>query len=285
MSFAVNTNVSALNVLFNLTQNQNSLQQASTELSSGYKINSAANDAAGLAIATKMGNQINGLNQATQNSQDGLSMLQTMEGGIQSIQDMLSRMRVLAVEASNGTQTTSDRTQINTELKQIQSEITRTAQTTQFNNLTLLTGLASGGITFQAGANGSAVDNIQLKATGANLTATGLSVTTASITINTGTIASQQTAASSLINTLDKAISTVSQFRANVGAVEDRLSFAIQNLQTGSTNLQTSKSRIMDTNMASTMTSFTKDQILVNAGISMLSQANQMPSSVLKLLQ
>ncbi len=288
MSFAINTNVSALNVLFNLSNSQSSLQATQNQLSSGYKINSAADDAAGLAIATKMSNQINGLNQATQNAQDGLSMLQTMEGGINSVQQMLSRMRVLAVEASNGTQTTADRTQISTELKQVQAEITRTAQTTQFNNLTLLTGLASGkGITFQVGSNGSTIDTIQLKANGANLMASGansLKITAATMALATGTISVQQKNASSLVNLLDKAISSVSQFRANVGAVEDRLSFAITNLQTGSTNLSTSKSRIMDTNMAQTMTNFSKNQILVNAGISMLAQANQMPGMVLKLL-
>lgn len=283
MSFSINTNVTALNVLFNLQNNQNSMSNVSNQLSSGYKINSAADDAAGLAIANKMSNQVTGLNQASQNAQDGLSMLQTMEGGISSVQDMLGRMRDLAVESSNGTATASDRTQITTELKQLQSEISRTANTTQFNTQTLLTGMGSGGnIQFQVGANKD--QRITLKANNANLQASamGLSLTVVSALANSGTAGI--TAASTLIGLLDNALSKVSGFRANVGAVEDRLNFAITNLGTESNNLSTAQSRIMDTNMASAMTDFSKSQILVNAGISMLAQANQMPGMVLKLL-
>ncbi|WP_029421622.1 flagellin [Alicyclobacillus macrosporangiidus] len=286
MSFAINTNVTALNVLFNLNQSQSSLQKVSNQLSSGYQINSAADDAAGLSIATKMLNQINGLNRAAQNAQDGLSMLQTMEGGLSSIQDMLARMRTLALEAANGTETTADRSQIVAELQQIQQEITRTAQTTQFNTQTLLTGLANGGITFQVGSLASGTQVITLKANAATMTATALNITATAINNIAAltSLASQQAAASALVSILDTAISTVSKFRATVGAVEDRLNFAVSNLQTESTNLSTARSRIMDTNMAAAMTNFTKEQILVNAGISMLAQANQMPGMVLKLL-
>jgi flagellin len=282
MSFAINTNVTAMNVLYNMNINQNSLQKVSTQLSSGYKINSAADDAAGLAIATKMDNQINGLNRASQNAQDGLSMLQTMEGGINSIQDMLSRMRTLALEAANGTTTTSDRGQIVQELQQLQSEITRTAQTVQFNTQTLLTGLANNGITFQVGANAN--QTITLQVTSGNLQASALGITSTLITALQKSGTSGTDAAQVLLSKIDVALAGVSKLRANVGAVEDRLNFAINNLNNESTNLATAKSRIMDTNMAAAMTEFTKNQILVNAGISMLAQANQLPGAVLKLL-
>jgi flagellin len=282
MSFAINTNVTAMNVLYNMNINQNSLQKVSTQLSSGYKINSAADDAAGLAIATKMDNQINGLNRATQNAQDGLSMLQTMEGGINSIQDMLSRMRTLALEAANGTTTTSDRNQIVQELTQLQNEITRTAQTVQFNTQTLLTGLASTGIVFQVGANAN--QTITFKVASGSLIASDLGISAGTITCLVASGTTGLSNAQKLLSTIDNALAHVSQIRANVGAVEDRLNFAINNLNNESTNLSTAKSRIMDTNMAAAMTEFTKNQILVNAGISMLAQANQLPGAVLKLL-
>lgn len=284
MSFAINTNVAALNTLFNLNMSQGAMNSASQQLSSGFKINSAADDAAGLAIATKMNNQVSGLNQASQNAQDGLSMLQTMEGGVSSVQSMLGRMRDLAVEAANATSTTSDRKQIVTELKQLQSEITRTSQSTEFNTKVLLTGTASTGVQFQVGSNSGTTQHITLKASNANLKASGLGVTTAKISLATGTTKAQQSAANNLVSLLDGAISKVSTFRANIGAVEDRLNFAITNVSTESNNLSTAQSRIMDTNMAATMTKFTQNQILVQAGISMLAQANQAPGMVLKLL-
>jgi flagellin len=293
MSFTINTNVAALNTLFSLNVNQSAMNKASLELSSGYKINSAADDAAGLAISTKMNNQITGLNRATQNAQDGLSMLQTMEGGVSSIESMLGRMRDLALEAANGTSTTSDRAQIMAELNQLQAEINRTAQSTQFNTKTLLTGIGSAGITFQVGANAKNSETISLKASNAGMLITktankGLSLFKSLSSLSTkiagANTLSQQAAASALVANLDKVLSNVSKFRANIGAVEDRLNFAITNLSTESNNLSTANSRIMDTNMAQTMTQYSKNQILVNAGISMLAQANQTPGMVLKLL-
>lgn len=285
MSFAINTNVSAMNVLFNMNINQSNMQKTQQQLSSGLKINSAADDAAGLAIATKMGNQINGLNRASQNAQDGLSMLQTMEGGISSVQDMLGRMRSLALEAANGTTTSSDRSQIVTELTQLQNEITRTASTVQFNTQTLLTGAASAktGFVFQVGANARQTISFTVKS--ANFNACGglgiklSAINGLALSNNKGVSNAQK-----LLSNIDTALAHVSTVRSNVGAVEDRLNFAINNVNNESTNLSTAKSRIMDTNMASAMTDFTKNQILVNAGISMLAQANQMPGSVLKLL-
>jgi flagellin len=282
MSFAINTNVTAMNVLYNMNINQSNLQKASTELSSGYKINSAADDAAGLAIATKMTNQVNGLDRASQNAQDGLSMLQTMEGGISSVQDMLGRMRSLALEASNGTTTTSDRGQIVQELNQLQNEITRTAGTVQFNTQTLLTGLASKGMAFQVGANANQTITFSTKS--ASLKATALGITAASISSLQAATPNGTSNAQKLLSNIDTALAHVSKMRANVGAVEDRLNFAINNVNNESTNLSTAKSRIMDTNMAAAMTDFTKNQILTNAGISMLAQANQAPGAVLKLL-
>lgn len=288
MSFAINTNVSAMNVLFNLNVNQSSMNKAQNQLSSGYKINSAADDAAGLAIATKMSNQVTGLNRGVQNAQDGLSMLQTAEGGIASIQDMLGRMRDLALEAKNGTATASDRGKIAKELTELQSEITRTSQTTTFNTQNLLTGLFKTGVSFQVGSNADTKDVISLTASTSNMSASGLGLTAGNGKISAiaaaTSIASGQKAASTLVGLLDTALSNISNFRAQVGAVEDRLNFAVTNLQNASNNLSTAKSRIMDTNMAATMTQFSKNQILVNAGISMLAQANQMPGMVLKLL-
>ncbi len=293
MSFTINTNVSALNTLFNLSTSQSSMTKDSQQLSSGFRINSAADDAAGLAISTKMGNQITGLNRATQNSQDGLSMLQTMEGGVSSVESMLGRMRDLALEAANATSTSSDRSQIMTELNQLKSEINRTAAATQFNTKTLLTGIASAGVRFQVGANAGSNQTISLKGTNAAMIITkvankGLSLlgqlSGLSGAIKSNTTLSQQKAASSLVAQLDKVLSNVSTFRANIGAVEDRLNFAISNLGTESNNLTTANSRVMDTNMAKTMTDYSKNQILVQAGISMLAQANQAPGMVLKLL-
>ncbi|MCL6547318.1 MAG: flagellin [Alicyclobacillus sp.] len=284
MSFAINTNVTALNVLFNLDVNQTNLQRVSNQLSSGYKINSAADDAAGLAIATKMTNQVNGLNRGAQNAQDGLSMLQTMEGGISSVQDMLARMRELALEAANATTTTSDRQQIATEILQLQQEINRTASQTQFNTQNLLDGsLGTSGSTvlFQVGANAN--QTIALDASSANMYTSGATLGLDSYITNftSGYAISD---AQALVSAIDVAEQNVSNFRAQVGAVEDRLNFAINDLNTESNNLSTARSRIMDTNMAAAMTDFTKNQILVNAGISMLAQANQMPGMVLKLL-
>ncbi|MBX5436702.1 MAG: flagellin FliC [Alicyclobacillaceae bacterium] len=281
MSFTINTNIAAMNTLFSLNINQNAMQKAEQQLSSGYKINSAADDAAGLAIATKMSNQITGLTRATQNAQDGLSMLQTMEGGIASLQNMLGRMRDLALEAANGTATTSDRTQIYQELDQLQQEITRTVNSVQFNTKLLLTGIASTGIVFQVGANAGTDQKVTLKVKSANLRASALNLTK---TLDSFKNNLNQKVASHLVSVLDIALSHVSLFRANVGAVEDRLNFAINNLGVENNNLSTAKSRIMDTDMAATMTQFTKEQILVNAGISMLAQANQLPGLVLKLL-
>ncbi|KPV44364.1 flagellin [Alicyclobacillus ferrooxydans] len=281
--FSVQTNNAANTVLFNMGNSFAAMNKSSTELSSGYKINSAANDAAGLAISNGMGNQITGLNQASQNAQDGLSMLQTMEGGTDTINSMLGRMRQLALQAANDTQTASNRSDIVDELKQLQQEITRTANTTQFNTQTLLTGLASTGISFQVGANKN--QTISLKTTGTNLRASGLGIT-GTLVSSLATSGSKGVSASNqLLSAIDKALSQVSGFLSNVGSVEDRLNYAIQNLGTESNNLTTAQSRILDTNMASTMTQYSQQQVLVQAGMSMLSHANQNSSMILNLLQ
>lgn len=289
MSFSVQNNSAASQVLFNLDNNLSAMNQVGGQLSSGYKINSAANDAAGLAIATQMQNQVNGLNQASQNAQDGVSMLQTMGGGVTTISDMLGRMRELALQAANGTQTQANRSDIVTELTQIQAEINRTAGSVQYNTQTLLTGISKNGIQFQVGANANQIISLNVSQ-GADLRASvngggGLGVGTTAITSIAQSGTAGMNAAESLVQTIDKALSTVSTFNANIGAVEDRLNYAIQNLSSESNNLTNARSGIMDTNMASAMTKYSQDQVLVQAGMSMLSHAQQVPSMVLSLLQ
>ena len=264
MSLMINTNIDAFDAHRNLVTTENSLSKSMQRLSSGLRINSAADDAAGLAISQKLTGQVNGLGQAQRNAQDGVSLVQTAEGSLNEVHAMLQRIRELAVQYSNGTLATSDQGAIQSEVNQLQSEISRIGTTAQFNGIALFS--ASTTISFQVGAN----DGEQI------------GVTTTDMASLVGTISLGQ---SSTLSTIDGAINAVSAQRAQFGAVQNRLQYTLDNLSTYQENLSASLSRIRDVDMASEMVNFTKEQILQQAGTSMLAQANSAPQSVLKLLQ
>ena len=268
MSLRIQNNIAAFDAERNLNQTSNRLQQSMARLSSGYRINTAADDAAGLAISEKLRAQIGGLAQANSNAQDGISLVQTAEGSLNEVHAMLQRVRDLAVQYKNGTLSTDDRTAIQSEVNQLGSEIERIGQSAAFNGISLLA--ANGSITFQIGANDGdtiAVSTISLGA------AVSSSVFSLSVSGTTD------------ISEIDDAINAVSAQRADFGAVQNRLEHTINNLSTYQENLTASESQIRDVDMASEMVEFTKDQILQQAGTSMLSQANQLPNSVLSLLR
>lgn len=273
-------NISALNTHRNLTFNNSQASKNLEKLSSGYKINRAGDDAAGLAISEKMRGQIRGLDMATKNSQDSISLIQTAEGALNETHAILQRMRELAVQSRNDTndEATFDRSNLNDELTQLQAEITRIADQTEFNNKKLLDGSLSGtgnGLTFQVGANKGQTVGLEI----ANMDATALKVDSGSVKIGTGADAS------SAIATINTAINTVSQTRSKLGAMQNRLEHTINNLGAASENLTAAESRIRDTDMAKEMMGFTKNNILMQAAQSMLAQANQQPQGVLQLLQ
>ncbi len=264
MSLMINTNVDAYDAHRNLVNTEGQLSKSMQRLSSGLRINSAADDAAGLAISEKLTGQVNGLDQAQRNAQDGVSLVQTAEGSLNEVHSMLQRVRELAVQYSNGTLATSDKAAIQSEVNQLQSEIARIGSTAQFNGIALFS--ASTTISFQVGAN----DGEQI------------SVTTTDMASLVGTIS---LGSSTTLSTIDGYINAVSTQRAEFGAVQNRLQYTMDNLSTYEENLSSSLSRIRDVDMASEMVNFTKEQILQQAGTSMLAQANSAPQSVLKLLQ
>lgn len=275
----INHNLGALNANRQMGVNQTNANKSMEKLSSGLKINRAGDDAAGLAISEKMRGQIRGLDQASANAQDGISLIQTAEGGLSETQNILQRMRELAVQGANDTNVADDRNQIGQEVKQLQEEIDRIATTTEFNTKKLLnTNSSAGTITFQVGAN----KDQSIKLDIANMTAASLGVSTASVSISSTT---SSTTISKAISTIDKAINTVSTERAKLGAYQNRLEHTIANLGTSSENLTSAESRIRDVDMAKEMSTFSKNNILSQAAQAMLAQANQQPQQVLQLLR
>jgi flagellin len=268
MSLRIQTNIAAFDAERNLTGTSMRLQQSMARLSSGYRINTAADDAAGLAISEKLRAQIGGLAQANSNAQDGISLVQTAEGQMNEVHSMLQRVRDLAVQYKNGTLSTDDRTAIQSEVNQLGSEIERIGESAAFNGISLLAN--SGSITFQIGANDGDAISVSTISLGQAVSSSVFSLST------TG---------STDISQIDDAINKVSAQRADFGAVQNRLEHTINNLSTYQENLTASESQIRDVDMASEMVEFTKDQILQQAGTSMLSQANQLPNSVLSLLR
>ncbi|MDN5331227.1 MAG: flagellin [Tepidanaerobacteraceae bacterium] len=266
----INHNISALNAYRQLTINNTALQKSLEKLSSGYRINRAGDDAAGLAISEKMRAQIRGLNMAIKNAQDGISLIQTAEGALTETHAILQRMRELAVQAANDTNTDVDRNALQEEVNQLIAEINRIANNTEFNTQKLLDGNFSG--TFHIGANIN--QNINVSITG--MDATSLGVNNLSITT--------QTDANTAISTIDDAITKVSDERAKLGAYQNRLEHTINNLSVASENLTAAESRIRDVDMAKEMMEFTRQSILNQAATAMLAQANMLPQSVLKLL-
>lgn len=255
-----------------------SAQAKSTEkLSSGYKINRAADDAAGLSISEKMRSQIRGLNKASSNAQDGVSLVQTAEGALNETHSILQRMNELATQAANGTNTSVDRSAIRAELDQLTSEINRIQSTTQFNTMNLLDGTFSGAtnqMKLQVGALSGQSINFSI----ANMCATKIGLKK---TLSVSTF----TKAGSYMKSVQDAIEVVSKQRSAMGAIQNRLEHTISNLDTTSENTQSAESRIRDTDMASEMVTYSKNNILAQAGQSMLAQANQSTQGVLSLLQ
>lgn len=268
----INHNLSALNAWRQLSINNLATQKNLEHLSSGYRINRAGDDAAGLAISEKMRGQIRGLNMAVKNSQDGISLIQTAEGALNETHSILQRMRELAVQASNDTNTTQDRQQLQAEVSQLLSEIDRIANTTEFNTQKLLDGSLTS-LNLQIGANASQTLVVSISA-----------MTTGSLAIGTIDISSF-TGAQAAITALDSAINAVSTQRANLGALQNRLEHTINNLSTASENLTAAESRIRDVDMAKEMMEYTKNNILQQAATAMLAQANQQPQLVLQLLR
>lgn len=255
-----------------------SAQAKSTEkLSSGYKINRAADDAAGLSISEKMRSQIRGLNKASSNAQDGVSLVQTAEGALNETHSILQRMNELATQAANGTNTSVDRSAIRAELDQLTSEINRIQSTTQFNTMNLLDGTFSG-TTNQMKLQVGALSGQSIDFSIANMCATKIGLKN---TLSVSTF----TKAGSYMKSVQDAIEVVSKQRSAMGAIQNRLEHTIANLDTTSENTQSAESRIRDTDMASEMVTYSKNNILAQAGQSMLAQANQSTQGVLSLLQ
>jgi flagellin len=278
----IQTNVKSLVAQNAMSVNNRSLDKAMQQLSTGKRINSAADDAAGLAIGNKMTAQIRGLNQAVRNANDGISMLQTAEGATQEITNMLQRMRELAVQAANDTYESSDRSALNNEVTALSAEITRISDNTEWNGMKLFTAsnASAGGIgalgvvTLQVGIGGSAGNQftVTLNDIDAALSLSGISLSTRS-------------GATTALDTLDAAITAVDTDRAAFGATMNRLTYAIDNLTNVSQNAQASRSRIMDTDYAQATTELAKSQIIQQAATAMLAQANQAPQAVLSLLR
>jgi flagellin len=272
----INNNLMAMNTHRQLGINNNAGAKSIEKLSSGYRINRAGDDAAGLSISEKMRGQIRGLDKASRNAQDGISLIQTAEGALNETHAILQRMRELTVQAANDTNATEDREAIGAEITQLESEITRIATTTEFNTKTLLNGDASS-ISLQVGANSGQLVSFAI----ADMTDSGLSVDGTGSAVATGA-ASDIT---KLVKTVNDALTTVSTERSKLGAIQNRLEHTIKNLDTSSENLQASESRIRDVDMAKEMMNFTKNNILTQAAQAMLAQANQAPQGVLQLLR
>ena len=292
----VNTNISASLAQASLAKNERALSKAMEQLSTGKKINTAADDAAGLAISTRMSSQIVGLEQSIQNASDAISMIQTAESALDEITNMLLRMRELALQASNGTGSVADRDYLQDEFSRLKDEIDRIANNTEWNGRAVLNGNAGGtgvqNVSFQVGGNAGQTISVDFGymvggglATGASgsLVASG-GVALSGIAISGATTAAAQTAASAAMTGIDKAIENVSNQRASFGATVNQLTHSIDNLTQVSINAESTRSRIMDTDYARSTSELAKAQIIQQAGTAMLAQANQLPASVLDLL-
>ncbi|WP_271910666.1 flagellin [Vreelandella alkaliphila] len=295
----INTNITALIGQNNLSNSQSMLAKAQERLSSGLRINSAADDAAGQAIANKMTAQIKGMDQASRNASDGISLVQTMEGGLDQINDNLQRIRELAVQGANDTNAAEDRDAIVTEINERLEEIDRVAESNNFNGTSLLN--ASGSLSIQVGSNTEDQDVITVKTVDATVdgldldTASGSVVTAATASGGASSFALTGTASGgaptqahtdfqSLVDAVDKATGSLDTNRATLGATLNRFDSVIDNLATTSTNLSEARSRIEDADYAVEVSNMTRANILQQAGTSMLAQANQTPQSVLSLL-
>ena len=287
----IGTNTAAMNTYSNLTAANSSKAGSLAKLSSGLRINKAGDDAAGLSISEKMKNQISGLTQATRNAQDGISLIQTAEGALSETHSILNRMRDLSVQAANETNSTEDLTAIDSEITSLTTEIDRIAKTTKFNGKSLLidtdgTADKTSNFVLQIGANTNATADDEMKITIKDMDKVGLGLDDATTGLKlVAAVGAEAANAKINIKALDVAIGKVSEQRTSLGANQNRLDHTINNLSTTKENLSEANSRITDVDMAEEMTAFTKSNILAQAATSMLAQANQMPQSVLSLLQ
>ncbi|WP_214763369.1 flagellin [Exiguobacterium sp. s141] len=279
----INHNLNSMNAHRNMSFNTAQTGKAMEKLSSGLRINRAGDDAAGLAISEKMRGQIRGLDMASKNAQDGISMIQTAEGALNETHSILQRMRELAVQASNDTNVAVDRGAIGDELAELGKEITRIKGNTEFNEQKLLDASAGDGaglVTFQVGANNGQTMSVDFATMGINLTDVETNVGAL-----TATDVADSATATALIETISTEIESVSKGRSLLGATQNRLEHTINNLNVGAENLQAAESRIRDVDMAKEMMNFTKNNILNQAAQAMMSQSNQQPQAVLQLLR
>jgi flagellin len=267
MSLTINTNLDAMNASRNLNNTENMLSGTMQRLSSGLRVNTAADDVAGYAISQSLQAQVNGLNQASQNIQDAVALAQTAQGALNDINTMLQRIRELGVQYANGTTSTEDKEAISAEAEQLVEEIKRVGETTQFNGVQLLKGEEE--ITFQVGANDKET----------------IGVKTIELYKEIEKIKGVLENGAEPLKEIDESINTVSKLAGEFGSVQDRIQFTQSNLEVYSQNLTSAVSAITDVNMATEMTNFTKDQVLQEAGVSILAQANQLPDATLKLLE
>jgi flagellin len=277
MSLRINQNTDAFNAYRNLSVTQGQMSKSLEKLSSGYRINRAADDAAGLAISEGLRSQVGGLKVAVRNAQDGVSVVQTAEGALTEVHSILQRVRDLAVQAGNDSNNVAARDNIKTEVDSLADELTRIGDATNFNGTKLLDGSASA-LTFQVGASDVASESqVVVDLSGADISGMGATIKALTFDTSANALAS--------ITATDTAISTVSTERAKLGAVQNRFEHTINSLNVAVENLSASESRIRDTDMASEMMNFTRANILSQAGTAMLAQANSAPQSVLQLLR
>ncbi|HJV67939.1 flagellin domain-containing protein [Ideonella sp.] len=281
MPQTINTNIASLNAQRNLNASQTSLATAMQRLSSGMRVNSAKDDAAGLAIAERMNAQVRGMNVAVRNANDGISLAQTAEGALSKVGDSLQRMRELAIQARNWTNSSSDKDSLNKEFAELQSEISRVLGGTTFNGKAIL-GADATTMDFQIGANTTTDDMISISTsnmvTATDITAVTVSTTVIDATATVGAIAT-------VIDNIDLALDLVNNTRATYGATQSRFDAIISNLQQAVENQAAARSRIMDADFAAETAAMSRAQILQQAGTAMVAQANQLPQQVMRLLQ
>jgi flagellin len=274
MGLVINTNIASINAQRNMSRTESELSTSLSRLSSGMRITAAKDDAAGLAISERLKAQIRGLGQDERNAQDGISLVQTAEGALNEVSGALIRMRELAVQAATGTLGSEERGYLNNEFNALMTEIDRIANVTEFNGKYLLNGAASTGIDFQVGLTSGSNDRI---------TASIQAVNASGMKINDETI-STQTGARSSLSAIDDAIKSVSGTRGGLGATQNRLSITVNNLATQRENISAANSRIRDVDVATETVNMTRSQILMQAGVAVLAQANQLPQMALSLI-
>jgi flagellin len=278
VALRINYNLASASAQRGLGASQDAYAKQANRLSTGLRINSASDDAAGMAVSEKLKNQVRGLNQAQRNAQDGVSLVQTAEAGLSETHSLLARMRELAVQASNDTLSVSDRANLDAEFTQLSAEIDRISSTVAFNGIYLLNSGMSTGLTLQIGANNG--DTFTLTIQGAQY-----STLYANNTVLTVTTIGFQSAASAVISAIDTTVNAVSTRRANLGALQSRLESVGRSIAVASENTAAANSRVADADIASSMSELVRAQILQQAGISVLAQANQAPALVLQLLK